>query len=80
MARCFARGREGPSIKIIPIFTGVLADVIAETSKDGSKERLLELQTDQGYGETCVPTSINEWSECVTGIVAPKILEVVQLR
>jgi hypothetical protein len=40
--------------------TPLLADVIAEASKDGSKERWLELPTDQGYGATCVPASIDE--------------------
>ena len=34
--------------------------VIAEALKDGSKDRCLELSTDQGYGATCVPASVDE--------------------
>ena len=38
----------------------LLADVIVEASKGGSEECWLELPTDQGYGATCVPASIDE--------------------
>ena len=38
----------------------MLADVIAETSKDGSEDRCLGLLTDQVHGATRVPASIDE--------------------
>ena len=38
----------------------LLADVITETSKNGSEECWLELPTDQGYGATRVPADIDK--------------------
>ena len=35
-------------------------DVIAEASKDGSKERWVMLPMAQGYGATCILASIGE--------------------
>jgi len=57
----------------------MLANVIAGASKDGSKECRIDLPTDQGYGETCVPARIDERSKCITSIAAPINCDLVQL-
>ena len=53
----FGRRRDQVS-KLFP--SSLLADVITETSENGSEECWLELPTDQGYGATCVPADIDE--------------------
>jgi hypothetical protein len=45
-------------MKLFP--PSLLTGVIVEVSKDGSQQRWLELWMNQGYGETCVPASIDE--------------------
>ena len=44
--------------KLFP--SSLLAHVIVEVSKDDLEGRRLELPTDQCYGPTCIPASIDE--------------------
>ena len=48
----------GPKYQNYSILTA--AHVIVEVSRDDSEGRRLELPTDQCYGATCVPASVDE--------------------
>jgi len=55
--------KAGLSIEAIPTPLSLhclLADVIAEASKNKSEEHRLELPTDQGHRAACVPASVDE--------------------
>ena len=70
--------KTGPSTETIPILT-------ARRCGRGGKGWLgravawLELPTDQFYGATCVPASIDERSKPIASIPAPGIRELLQL-
>ena len=64
--------RRARELKPFPFETILTARrLIVGASKVGSKKRWLGLPTNQGYGATCVPASIDKRIESITNITAP---------